>query len=746
MTPLLSMRKLIWVLSAVALWAPLVSAQPTNKPLEEKPRIEELRLGFGGTYKLGCWTPAEVDLLGGTQPFTGRVVITVPDSDGVPTSVASFEQRPVGVVPGQLTTARLFVRVGQSMSSVQVRFVADGKVQCERNFYAGRELRDGIVLGGIPATNRLFLQFGPALGLGDLIRDNSSENELTQTRIVRLEDAAALPTRWYGYEGVDMVLLSTSDTEPYRPLLQNPLRVEALRQWVERGGKLAIFCGQSAEELLGAGGVLADLAPGKFERMITFRQSQPIESYCGSEEPITRDRRLELQVPELTDVRGTVLVHGGREKTDLPLVVRSRLGFGEVVFFGLDFDQPPLRDWAGRTSFLRRTLNWTAGDKTDGPSDAYMGIQSDDMIGRLRNALDGQFAGVTTVPFALVAMLVVVYILLIGPGDYLFVKKFLRRMEFTWITFPLIVVCVSAGAYWLAHWMKGDQLRVNQVEIIDVDGANGRVQGTVWTHFFTPRVAEYDLSLEPHFANGPSADESTQLVSWLGLPGYAPGGMQSMATRGSLPGSGYSLNDSLSEMSGVPVQLWSTKTITARWEADTALPVQARLRRAYEEMLRGQIVNDTDVTFEDGLLLYGRWAYRLGRLGPAETLLIDDESQPRTVKTMLTSATAGDTTEVRTAEDGTVPFRHAETDVARLVKAMMFFEAIDGGRYTGVLNRYQAFVDLSHILQQEDQAILLARSSSTGSQWMDDGKPLRSDEDRRWTYYRFLLPVEKKEE
>lgn len=740
-TPVSTTRNLLLVLLLATSWAPLAAAQPAEKPRTEGPRIAEVRLGFDGMYKLGCWTPVEVDLVGGTLPLTGRVMITVPDSDGVPTTVVSPAERPVGVEPGQLTTARLFVRVGQSMSSLRVRFVADGKVRSNRNFHAGPEPGDGTISGGIPATNRLLLQFGPALGLGDLVRDSQMQNELTKTRVTRLEDAAALPTRWFGYEGVDMVLLATSQVELYRPLLQNPARIEALRKWVEGGGRLVIFCGQEAEELLASGGVLAELTPGDFERMVPLRQSLPLEAFSGTNEAITRNRRLDLQVPKLTNIRGAVLAHAGREETDLPLVVRWQLGFGEVVFFGLDFDRPPLRDWSGRTAFLRRALNWAADERADESSQAYMGTESEDMIGKLRNALDSQFIGVTTVPFALVAMLVVIYILLIGPGDYLFVKRYLRRMELTWVTFPLIVVSVSVGAYWLAHWMKGDQLRVNQVEIVDVDVANNRVRGTVWTHFFTPRVAEYDLSIQPRYPGEQPLDKSSQLVSWLGLPGYAPGGMQASGAQGSMLDRGFSFNDSLSAMDGVPVQLWSTKTITARWEAEAASLMPSQLRRIGEEMLQGQFTNETQVPLEDCLLLYGPWAYRLGRVGAGETLEIGDELQPRTVKTMLTSATAGDTTVTHTAQDGTVRFSNAENDVARLVKVMMFFEAIDGSRYTGVLNRYQASVDLSSLLQQQDQAILLARCSNAGSQWFDDGELLRSDQDRRWTYYRFILPV-----
>jgi hypothetical protein len=734
-------RNLILILLAAMAWEPHASAQSGDEAPAQRTRIVAIRVGFDGAYKLGCWTPVEVDLLGGAQAFTGSVAVTAPDSDGVPTTVTTPAERPVGVQPGQLTTARLFIRVGRTMASLRVRFFADSKQRCAETFHAAVEPEGKYISGGIPATNRLLLQFGPALGLGDLVRGGQSQNEFTKTRITRLENAAALPTRWFGYEGVDMVLLSTSQVELYRPLLQNPARVEALQQWVMRGGRLVIFCGQEAEELLGEGGVLAELTPGDFERMVPLRQSLPLESFSGSDEPITPDRRLDLQVPKLTNIVGTVLAHAGREKTDLPLVIRSRLGFGEVVFLGLDFERPPLRDWGGRTAFLRQALDWSSEEQADQPEQTYGGIESEDMTGKLRAALDGKFTGVTTVPFALVATLVVGYILLIGPGDYFFVKKFLKRMELTWVTFPLIVLGVSAGAYWLAHWMKGDQLRVNQVEIIDVDTTSNQVRGTVWTHFFTPRVAEYDLTIQARFPGDRPLEESSQLVSWLGLPGFAPGGMQASGSQGSMLDRGFAFNDSLSAMNGVPVQLWSTKTITAQWQGESTASIHSELLRVGEEMLQGHLVNQLQAPLEDCLLLYGPWAYRLGRVAPDQTLQIGEHQQPLTVKTMLTSATAGDITESRTADDGTVRFKDGETDVARLVKAMMFFDAINGHRYTGILNRYQASVDLSPLLQQQDLAILLARCPQGGSQWLDDGEPLRSEEDHRWTYYRFLLPV-----
>ncbi len=42
-------------------------------------------------------------------------------------------------------------------------------------------------------------------------------------------------------------------------------------------------------------------------------------------------------------------------------------------------------------------------------------------------------------------------------------------MELTWITFPTIVVTVSLLAYYAAYVVKGTDLRVNKMDVIDID-------------------------------------------------------------------------------------------------------------------------------------------------------------------------------------------------------------------------------------------------------------------------------------
>jgi hypothetical protein len=709
---------------------------------DKDPSVTAVSLGFADNYKVGSWTPVEVEIKGGKEPLTGIVTVNVPDGDGVPTTIAST--RPVAIEPGKATTSRLFVRPGQSYGSLRVQVLTtEGKEATSKTFFSGMNSGGNTIAIGLPATNRLIVEFGPPLGLGEFIV-NENPDELSQARLARIDDAADLPTEWYGYESVDMVVLSTSRPDLYRSLAQNPARREALRRWVEMGGKLVIFCGAEADELLSDDGALSGLIPGTFVESVTLEQSQEIEGFSGADQSITPTRRVSLSVPVFKDIRGSSLLSAKRGETEIPLVIRSPLGFGELTFVGLDFDQAPFLDWPGRKGFLTKVFNLTASGSSQQQSAGIETTGSDDLVTQVRTTLDLSFTGVEVIPFALVAVLVVGYILLIGPGDYFLVNKFFKRPEVTWISFPLMVAAVSAGAYFFANWQKGDELRVNQVEFVDTDAATGLTRGTVWTHFFTPQVGEFDLSIEPAYLGEKVAD-SQEIVAWLGQPGYGLGGMQG-GGQSNLFERGYSFAPQLEEMFGVPVQLWSTKTITARWSMSKESPVESKLARTDDQLLEGQVINNGDVALEDCVLLYGQWAWNAGTLNANSALNVADIAQPRTVRTLLTSATAGDTTITDVADDGTVPYRLANTDITRLAKAIMFFRAINGERYTGSVSQYQAFLDMSHLLDQPDLAVLVGRSKAPASQWLDGDKPLGKNDDGNdqnlaWTYYRYVVPV-----
>ena len=719
---------------------------------QSPPEIVGVQVGFAGHYKPGLWTPVEVALRGGGRPVTYRLALVAPDGDGVPCRVFTPAGPPCRLGPGEEKSDLLYVRFGRTESSLavelrDVELPEGGQVVAAKVFEARAVWPESQSSEVPPSGRQLMLVVGSDLlgvkeAIGVLRRPAADP-----ATAIRLDDFTQMPTRWYGYEGVEVVVLSTSRPEIYRGMKPDSPQIVALSDWVNLGGKLVLCAGRHAEEVLQEGAPLRALAPGRLQQMLTLRQSNALETYSGSLKPISQS----LRVPQLADLQGTVEVQDAK---DLPLVVRRTSGFGQIVFVAVDLDLPPLSGWPGRPLLMRKLLDISEAPLAEAAqSSTVMHFGFDDMAGQLRSALD-QFEGIPAVSFWLVVAVFLGYLVLIGPVEYLFLRKVLRRMEWTWLTFPPVMLACCCAAYGTAHWLKGDEIRVNQVDLVDVDVQSGLLRGTSWANLFSPQTQPYDLSVQPGGAGWQPAPRSAGwqdaprrgparaevVVSWFGLPGSGLGGM-SPKTAGPVSWEQpYQVSPRLDRLVGLPVQVWSTKSLCARWTARVEPGVAAELTEQSHTPV-GTVTNRLDFPLSQCLLVYGRWLYELGTLRPGQSVSIGTTHDRRELRSFLMFIEGDD--------KGAGRYDQASTDPVYILRIMTFFEAVGGFRHTGLTNRYQGFVDLSDLLKAND-AVLLAsgpaddpQSPSHGAQWLCDGKAIAGPQDRHTTIYRFILPVKK---
>jgi len=694
------------------------------------PRIARIDIGFGGHYKVGYFTPVRIDVTGGKRATTVSIELILPDGDGVPSRVMGRPDQTVRVLPGKTTSSLLFAKFGRQDGYLTVRLLAHGKRIDQRTYRAAITTDANQMADGFESTDTVICTLGPPLGIpragGRRRFDGSPE-----THIISLTDIRQLPTRWYGYRGVDQLVLATSRVELFRGLTRGSARGQALIEWIERGGRLVMFVASEAAEVLAPASILADLSPARFDTMVALRRPRALETYCGTSVPVAMPgQSVVLDVPKMVDVRGVIAAHAGNRPTDLPLVIRAARGLGEVVLVLVEPDRPPLRSWKGRADFLKKVLGigqTTQSEDDSGPVGAISTLGYTDLAGQLRDAMD-RFRDVETVPFSVVAVLVLAYIVAIGPIDYLLVRKWLKRTELTWITFPLWVLLFSAGSYGLALWLKGDQLRLNQAELIDVDCDSGLVRGTVWSHLFSPRTTSYNVALAPRLPGATTAGPPRILLSWMGLPGHVLGAMGSSAATPSLFARPYSFSPQLDALRRVPVSVWSTKSLTACWTTQCESPIRGNLLDGIDHMLQGEITNNLEIDLGQCHLLYDKWVYTIPSLPSGRRQPIGDALAPQYIETWL-------------ARGAYSPW-NMETPVPRIIDMIMFHRAVGGRAYTQLTNRYLHTCDLSELLKL-GRAILVAWTGARGSQLLRDNAPLSSDRDRRWLVYRFVLPVER---
>ena len=355
-------------------------------------------------------------------------------------------------------------------------------------------------------------------------------------------------------------------------------RLEALDQWIRMGGRLVLCVGSRADEVLAQGSALRRFAPGRLEKIVALKSDRGVGSVCRSFGGGAARQRAANQAFR----RRNWPMWKALSRPAKPI---CRLSSARRGAWGRLFSWPPI---------------WTRGRLANGPivhclwqkcwtcrprrgeqqpdNAAFMHNRYTDLSGQLRSALD-EFTGVRTIPFSLVALLIIFYILLIGPGDYFFLRKIVRRMEWTWLSFPIIVVAVSGAAYVLAYYLKGDQLRVNQADLVDVDAASGFVRGATWLNIFSPRMETFNLSLQPRLPDGRTDASAQSWFAWLGLQGGALGGMNPRGANPTLWPEHYSFCARSCAMLGVPIQVWSTKSFTGRWSASTARLSPGRIVR-----------------------------------------------------------------------------------------------------------------------------------------------------------------------
>ncbi len=660
------------LVAAAAMWTiPALGAETSGQA--RSIRVENVRLGFDATsakgainsFKIGSWTTVWATAVCGPEAFDGVVELSASDDDGMPVA----QRLPLALAAGESRPLTFYARPGARDPSLHVRFI-DRAGRVRGSFSQGTFLRESprpikpgetlILTAGNPSGVETIVDLPGFRPGGQGTTDVGMAEFLTAALDVRGE---RIPDRWLGYDGVMGFVLDSSD----RALLDalNGPRGRALIDWVDRGGHLVVAIGREWQAVQGSvlGPILPCVPTGR-ERVSSL---EAIDTFAGTTHSITPPDTPAVQVTRLDQVNergGVVLSIASR----LPLVVRGTHGFGRITVVAIDVDEKPFTDWAERGLFWakaldlrRRRIDPNAAAKFGGGSARLFQSGARDVATQLKNSLE-QFSGVALVSFGSIAVLIFVYIALIGPIDYLFLKKVLRRMELTWITFPAVVIVTSLAAYYTAFLLKGNELIINQLEVIDVDQtANDfTTRGTTWFSLFSPQNHDYDVTVTPALSapNANPGDSSTAapgqievITSWFNAPEDRFGAMGSSSRRFSFGGEyAYAPAGQFERLENVRVPIWSTKAFATQWYGPGKPMLEANLSPVGADRLSGVITNRLDTPMEDAILAFGRQVYVLGKLEPRVVKRVE-LTYPRSLSGYLHSRQEGYLPQVQSSRE-----------------------------------------------------------------------------------------------
>ena len=276
---------------------------------------------------------------------------------------------------------------------------------------------------------------------------------------------ADLPERVEGWTTLDRLIWQDVDSN-----LLTDAQLDALRGWIAGGGRLIVAGGTAGIGTLS--GFPDDLIP--------FRPTATVDiapaSIAGLVGPLPVDA---VDLPAYAGDLGV----GRALATSGDRVVAGQLDYGNGSVTLLGFD--PTTSWLASgnevESMWRRFLpNRTGG----GPI-----ITSDDS--QIVNAVN-QLASLALPPIGGLIAILGGYILLIGPINYLVLRR-LDRRELAWVTMPVLIAIFAVVAYGFGTALRGNDLILNEVAI--VRGAPGATEGTAQVYFgiYSPSRSTYQI-------------------------------------------------------------------------------------------------------------------------------------------------------------------------------------------------------------------------------------------------------------
>ena len=716
---------------------PLSSAR--LQPKQESTPSATVSIGFDGKVKLGKWVPIFISL----DPSTSAAKFEVENLDGDDTPV--IYKGPLLSDPKFPGRYQAWTRIGRTYGKFELRLLnaADDIIETKRFNFTGSDRTEEF----IGSTQELVLTLEPQDLFKKSIESVSSLASREDARIIAaLGEKSILPFNWLGYDSADAILMVTSDLERIDRI--SDVQLDAIETWVKQGGTLILSAASNADRLLSENGRLARFCPGNFVGLGECNNSSRLETFCDSQEQLLPSKDDSIPIVRIEDVRGIVLVDNSNAKNRKPLIVKTACGMGKVIFVTFDLDSPRMTEWIGFPKLVENLISGarteretTSSTTSQGSSVSHFGYK--DLIGQLRVPLD-RFRDVQFVKFAMIALLIGLYILCIGPGDYFLLRKLFKKMELTWITFPLVSLIFCGLAIGISKATRPDTIKINQLEIIDIDTINGEVRGSVWGNLYSPTGQTCSIGLDKSHQLGFEIDSN--LITWHGLPGNGLGGMTTTANPGLLKTNyeqsfqigenGQTLN---TEIEDLPLQVSSTKPIFATWWASIEPESRVQLNRDPRlTQLRGRVNYKLPFKLKNCRLIFENWAYVLENpLNPGDTFDVQTGTTEKSLRSILTRKVKLK----KSDRSENSPWDPTDIRVNRIADIMMFYQASGGKAYTNLSHQYHSFTDMTDQLNLH-RAILVGEVDEPGAILKVNGKSALTQYDQTTTVVRILLEVQ----
>lgn len=532
----MSHKRVFWTLIRGLFWSLFVFVWSVGISTAQAKIQFDVFPGYEGRYaRAGAWYPVAFEIFNDGPSFDGVVELGDDQTGGytvrIPIELPTNTRK--------IFTSSLFCpTAGNHFISARL-LDSRGKIRDER---PGLKLDvatwEGVVLGSMPGV------FSGAPAFPDTGRSTDDLISLAP----RLSPEF-FPDNPVALEALNSLYLNTSTA-----LKLKPPQIEALLSWMHSGGHLIVAVDQAPDlnalswlrlELpaklgevtdIKAGAALEQWVQGKLgtspSNLEGFRSPvldatntpETAETTATTATPITGKRtRKRIQrpagqeIPETSDAYGLAplepgfasrliptysikvnlgktLLSVGTNDTVSALIVTHPRDRGRLTLLAFNPEREPIKSWKGRPWFWARMVGLPASYLTPKRPAHFGGAGVDGIYGAMIETRQ-----IRKLPVGALLLLLLVYLLVIGPLDQWWLRK-LNRPMLTWITFPTYVVLFSLLIYVIGYKLRAGKAEWTELHVVDVlpraAMGDSALRGRTYASLYSPGNYSYPVTLQ----------------------------------------------------------------------------------------------------------------------------------------------------------------------------------------------------------------------------------------------------------
>lgn len=469
--------------------AAVPAADPEKEAAKEKESAVTVKVqgAFGNHAKQGAWLPLQVDVTNKGPDLKGKLRVVNSNQEQYLVDYTTN-----AVVPqGSTKRFTLNVPINEYAGSLKVELVTEKGVVAKGKMDLTFHSFDQPVIG---LLDRSYNDFGGLIGVR---LSNGNSPTLLNLKRSNFPEKTELLTFF------DVLVIDDVN------LQLNADQAKALTRWVNQGGTLMVGGGPGWNK------VLPKLPPELQIAEVTGVEARSLGALASQLTSAAKEPPAgEVQVANISSFKGkSRYAEAGR-----PLVVEQALGSGKVLFLAFDPALEPLAGWSG-TKLLWEDLLFTG--KTfvknyPGPGPGIKGFQGSQNPWALSEALN-TIPAMELPSLRRIVVVLILYILLVGPVNYLVLKK-LDKREWTWFTTPALAILVIGVIYLGSFREQHSEVLTHQISVVDLNSNSSLTKVTTAIGVFAPNRSKYEVELPglQLFYALPSGEP------WMNGPGQRP--------------------------------------------------------------------------------------------------------------------------------------------------------------------------------------------------------------------------------